>query len=786
VLANTDAYDYFQDKGFLVSENYWEFQPEKLVTNAEFLKLALLAFGTSQSEIDGCNSLYFHDVKSSDWFAPHVCTAKEKGYLESSGKVFRPHSSVTWLEAIQLVAKILDEEIKENQLSKISNLLSKKITRKHAIGLLYVAFSRIEEQVEEDKEEPTEEKEEEMTQERKNQLAAIARTQPGTGGGGGGGGAPAPVPTPNPAFQHNPNLPTSNSRGLWVWGHWPNLKNNPTAQEEFFNFLAAPHGNAAYAIDRIFLSGGGAMDFESETDIQAMRDFITLASQNNIAVEYLSGDANWVITGNTDNALIRCQNAIDFNLSTLETNDDFAGVHFDIEPHTLGPEWSQNNGEGSDDYNDEFQNNFISIMRDCESMIVENEQNLSLTAAIPAWYESIVGDLWNPLTSSDSSLDYIAIMNYTDDQNTFINIAQNDLGNTSIPLMFGAETNENDDPSITFFEEGYLEMENVFTNANSQFDGNGNFAGFAIHYYTPYTTMIDELPQMSPSDCYTPVIPINGLLNQTRVWPMTIGLVPDIMSSPFGSRLQASMGYIYDFHRGVDIPATTGTPVYAVADGTVTTLYVEGEPGSPYPSGGTVVGIRHEDNGTYYSLYMHLDSFSVVQDQVVVKGEQIGLSGATGITDFEHLHFEIRENTILSETEPHINPFNYLPYNNTTTHTIEIVSPELIDPLNPTIQTHIVAPRAELDINKVKISIYDSQCNLLEEKEVDFNERNNCGSDLAIENSVELSPAQFNTDSTDYQLDVIFSSLTGDSTLLIVTEATDISGNTVYAEATVE
>ncbi|MBU0578112.1 peptidoglycan DD-metalloendopeptidase family protein [Patescibacteria group bacterium] len=588
-------------------------------------------------------------------------------------------------------------------------------------------------------------------------------------------------------FEHNPVLPDENSRGLWVWSQWPVMAGNPSLQTEFINFLKAPHGNSDYAIDRIFLAGGGGFDFADPTDVQNMLDFLTLANQNNIAVEYLAGDPNWVRPEQMDRPIEKCQNIISFNLLTAETSDDFKGIHFDIEPHTLD-DWEGNNGEGNDAYNDEHQSNFIQILETCKSMIIANRQQMSLTEVVPYWYQTSVGDLWVPFTAIDSPLDYIAIANFTDSEEWFINRAQNNLANTFIPLNFGVETNINlEEPEITFADEGYLFMEEVFDATLNALRSSIMFAGLAIHYYDSYVNMIEgEIEVLEPSDCYTPETPVNGPVNQSRIWPISAGMTPEEVSSTFGPRLQASQDYIYDFHRGVDIPATIGTPVYAVADGTVTTVYYEGEPDNPYPNGGTVVAVRHEDNGTYYSLYMHLSDISVVLDQVVTKGEQIALSGMSGETDFEHLHFEIRENVMDSEAEPHVNPFNYLPYSNTTNHTIEITTPELIDPANPTIQTHIVAPRDELDINNVKVSVYDAQCQLLEEKEVDFDERTNSGSDNAIENNVELSPAQFNADSADYQLDVIFSALTGSDRLLIVAETEDVTGNTVYAEATVE
>ena len=40
-------------------------------------------------------------------------------------------------------------------------------------------------------------------------------------------------------------------------------------------------------------------------------------------------------------------------------------------------------------------------------------------------------------------------------------------------------------------------------------------------------------------------------------------------SSPYGPRQQASKQFAYDFHRGIDIPRTNGTKLYAVQAGTI-------------------------------------------------------------------------------------------------------------------------------------------------------------------------------------------------------------------------
>ncbi|MFJ4713425.1 LysM peptidoglycan-binding domain-containing M23 family metallopeptidase [Streptomyces sp. NPDC088785] len=87
------------------------------------------------------------------------------------------------------------------------------------------------------------------------------------------------------------------------------------------------------------------------------------------------------------------------------------------------------------------------------------------------------------------------------------------------------------------------------------------------------------------------------------------------------------------YHTGTDFVVPTGTPVKAVANGTV----VSAGDGGAY---GNQIVIENADG--YYSQYAHLSSVGVSAGQTVTAGARIGLSGATGNVTGPHLHFEIR------------------------------------------------------------------------------------------------------------------------------------------------
>ena len=93
-------------------------------------------------------------------------------------------------------------------------------------------------------------------------------------------------------------------------------------------------------------------------------------------------------------------------------------------------------------------------------------------------------------------------------------------------------------------------------------------------------------------------------------------------------------------HKGVDICAAAGTPIYASAGGTVTKAgYNKAGAGTGY---GYSIIINH-GNG-YTTVYAHCLSLAVHAGQTVKQGQLIGYVGSTGRSSGNHCHFEIRRN----------------------------------------------------------------------------------------------------------------------------------------------
>jgi hypothetical protein len=127
-----------------------------------------------------------------------------------------------------------------------------------------------------------------------------------------------------------------------------------------------------------------------------------------------------------------------------------------------------------------------------------------------------------------------------------------------------------------------------------------------------------------------------------------------------------------DGHQGSDFRLRTvadmhaGIPVIAAADGKVLTLrdgvpdqyfsdYAEDRKKEINAIGlGNVVILDHGDDWTTFYAHMKKDTIRVEKGDRVRKGDVLGMVGMSGLTDFPHVHFELRHRNI------RIDPFSGL------------------------------------------------------------------------------------------------------------------------------
>jgi len=140
--------------------------------------------------------------------------------------------------------------------------------------------------------------------------------------------------------------------------------------------------------------------------------------------------------------------------------------------------------------------------------------------------------------------------------------------------------------------------------------------------------------------------------NSNIQWPFAVGVT---MSYGFGMRSGR-------MHEGIDFTPGAGSPVQAIADGTVR---IASESGGAY---GVHVVIDHIVDGQLVSshyAHMQYGSLKVVAGQHVTVGTVIGRTGNTGRSFGAHTHFEIWKNG----TTP-IDPWPWLQTYTDGTHTV--------------------------------------------------------------------------------------------------------------------
>jgi murein DD-endopeptidase MepM/ murein hydrolase activator NlpD len=145
--------------------------------------------------------------------------------------------------------------------------------------------------------------------------------------------------------------------------------------------------------------------------------------------------------------------------------------------------------------------------------------------------------------------------------------------------------------------------------------------------------------------------------NVTPYTPVTSRALPSIASQAFPSIAAPAAGapaFAWPVgatstggkNDGINIAATSGTPIHAAASGTVTYA------GDELKNYGNLVLIKHA--GSFTTAYAHADHLVVARGDFVSRGQVIGYAGETGDVSSPQLHFEIRNGTTP------VNPRSYL------------------------------------------------------------------------------------------------------------------------------
>ena len=181
------------------------------------------------------------------------------------------------------------------------------------------------------------------------------------------------------------------------------------------------------------------------------------------------------------------------------------------------------------------------------------------------------------------------------------------------------------------------------------------------------------------------------------VWPTQFGSI----TQRFGLNPDVYQKFGLPGHEGIDFKAPEGSEIYAVADGFVSDIRLDGFSDPMLKPYGNQVRIKHD--GGYETIYAHLSQVMVTRGQFVIAKQLIALAGNTGHSSGAHLHLSLKHDTAT--------------HNGETDYPYDLMNPESfldsfkgegarrpVPPETPTVTVYVKSP--DLDYVNMRVAPY--------------------------------------------------------------------------------
>ncbi|MFK5959596.1 MAG: M23 family metallopeptidase [Lutibacter sp.] len=254
--------------------------------------------------------------------------------------------------------------------------------------------------------------------------------------------------------------------------------------------------------------------------------------------------------------------------------------------------------------------------------------------------------------------------------------------------------------------------------------------------------------------------------NVNVIWPLSGDSTfspnsGDEIADGYGPRMLSGN---YDFHRGIDFPEPTGTPIYTSLRGGQVVRVEASQPGSTFERWGNWVVIAYpasshpnpDHSSVFQIAYLHLSSVNVNVGQNISIGEKIGEVGNTGVgINTEHLHFEYYDtiDSGLIQKRHSRNPFTLLPY---TTITPTVTSSKS----NSVITVNIEQTVPSLDVVEIALLVDEITINPVLNFEqrigMDINDEDNDTYTDIDGTVINVAPTNFSEGDSMYYLSITF------------------------------
>lgn len=280
-----------------------------------------------------------------------------------------------------------------------------------------------------------------------------------------------------------------------------------------------------------------------------------------------------------------------------------------------------------------------------------------------------------------------------------------------------------------------------------------------------------------------------GPFPEKFVWPVTGSDIPDKITYSFGPRRFQLENERYDFCRGIDINATKGSDVHAVADGEVRAA------GKHPTFESQQVQIRHTKPGEpqgskyFYTYYLYLDEVLVKEGDQVTQGQVIAKSGLSPAR-LQRIQFQVRDGGAGLGFAVH--PMAVLPYDNFLAPLVQI---RAFKPGKEHSEAEVVVTVATDEVDFVRLELEFSADGGQPQKFVyDMNEFNRRYSNRDAKEDpldsdklegIEFDPDHFSASATEYRMELRFFELPpvkNPRTVKLSARALDVRGKSSEAK----
>ena len=301
----------------------------------------------------------------------------------------------------------------------------------------------------------------------------------------------AELPEAEPDPQH--------PRSLWVWK--ADVLGSSKDRMKLFDLCQSA------AIANLYVYIGNFNPKNPNSSLQ-MAQFLKEAHAKNLRVEALEGRPEW--------AFIQHHNeCLDWVSSFYNTGID--GISLDVEPY-LTPQWQSDKQTVCLE--------FLQLLKKIRASLTNHKQNMRLGVAVPSFFYEI--DKGKFMEDILQYVDYIVIMDYYDNASRIIEEAEPYLKTAdrmNKKIVIGVETQDlitmhQGTRRLTFFEEGWQEMENALSKVKEKAASHPSFEGFAIH--CDYSYMALPKGRNSPKKERQPVDNIYHIYSAQKSMPVNI------------------------------------------------------------------------------------------------------------------------------------------------------------------------------------------------------------------------------------------------------------------------